>query len=66
MIVRAVYRSRVEYVELKEGATARDLILRMGLNPSDTVALRMGTPIPLTEHLQHHEEITLLSVASGG
>jgi len=48
------------------GATARDVLVRLGQSVDGTVVVRSGTPIPETETVAEGDRLLLLSAFSGG
>jgi sulfur carrier protein ThiS len=53
-------------VEVPAGATARDVLVRLGQSVDGTVVVRGGVPIPETEVLGDGDRLMLLSAFSGG
>lgn len=53
-------------LELPDGATAGDLLKRVGVSRDHVLVLRRATPIVETERLADGDEIVLLSAFSGG
>ncbi len=68
MRVRAdlVQRHTIQEVELGPGATAMDLLKRLGLSPDAHLLLRDEMPIPVDEPLKDGEQLQILAVISGG
>jgi sulfur carrier protein ThiS len=53
-------------VEVPVGATARDVLARLGQSVDGTVVVRGGVPIPETEAVAEGDRLMLLSAFSGG
>ncbi|HUR62734.1 MAG TPA: MoaD/ThiS family protein [Candidatus Thermoplasmatota archaeon] len=69
MKVHATFRPRRREdcdVEVPAGATARDVLVKLGQSVDGTVVVRAGTPIPETEALVDGDRLMLLSAFSGG
>ena len=67
--VHATFRPRRRddcELEVPPGATARDVLLRLGQSVDGTVVVRGGTPIPETEAVADGDRLLLLSAFSGG
>lgn len=52
--------------EVQGGATARDVILKIGLDPEAVLVLRNGKLVDDSAILQDGDEVKLISVVSGG
>ncbi|MBC7258893.1 MAG: MoaD/ThiS family protein [Chloroflexi bacterium] len=61
-----VVRYRGKQYELKAGMTARDAILKLGLDPEAVLVLRNGKLVDDSAILEDGDEITLVAVVSGG
>jgi thiamine biosynthesis protein ThiS len=61
-----VVRYRGKQYELKAGMTARDAILKLGLDPEAVLVLRNGKLVDDSVILEDGDEITLVAVVSGG
>ena len=69
MKVHATFRPRRRddcEVDVPPGATARDVLVRLGQSVDGTVVVRSGTPIPETETVAEGDRLLLLSAFSGG
>jgi sulfur carrier protein ThiS len=67
--VHATFRPRRREdcdVEVPTGATARDVLVKLGQSVDGTVVVRAGTPIPETEPVAEGDRLLLLSAFSGG
>ncbi len=53
-------------VELEEGATGMSLVEHLDLTPDSLILARSSKPIPIDEELRDGENVTLISVVSGG
>jgi sulfur carrier protein ThiS len=53
-------------VEVASGATARDVLVRLGQSVDGTVVVRGGVPIPETDAVAEGDRLLLLSAFSGG
>jgi sulfur carrier protein ThiS len=54
------------WVELREGAVARDAVRAAGESPEGSAVLRDGTPIPLDEPMIEGTLLTVVPTFSGG
>jgi len=61
-----VVQYRGKQYELKAGMTARDAILKLGLDPEAVLVLRNGKLVDDSVILEDGDEITLVAVVSGG
>lgn len=61
-----VVRYRGKQYEPKAGMTARDAILKLGLDPEAVLVLRNGKLVDDSVILEDGDEITLVAVVSGG
>jgi sulfur carrier protein ThiS len=57
---------RDKQYEVKSGSTARDVILKIGLDPEAVLVLRNGKLVDDSAILQDDDEVKLISVVSGG
>jgi len=63
-MMKIVYRNK-EW-NLPHGMTVRDAIIKAGLDPEATLALRAGKLINEDTLVQENDTITLVAVVSGG
>ncbi len=61
-----VVRYRGKQYEVKAGMTARDAILKLGLDPEAVLVLRNGKLVDDSAILQDGDEVTIVAVVSGG
>lgn len=61
-----VVRYRGKEYEVKAGMTARDAILKLGLDPEAVLVLRNGKLVDDSAILQDGDEVTIVAVVSGG
>lgn len=61
-----VIRYRGKEYEVKAGMTARDAILKLGLDPEAVLVLRNGKLVDDSVILEDGDEVTLVAVVSGG
>lgn len=61
-----VIRYRGKQYEVKAGMTARDAILKLGLDPEAVLVLRNGKLVDDSAILEDDDEVTVVAVVSGG
>lgn len=61
-----VIRFRGKQYELKGGMTARDAVLKLGLDPEAVLVLRNGKLVDDSVILEDGDEVTIVAVVSGG
>ncbi len=61
-----VIHYRGKRYEVKAGMTARDAILKLGLDPEAVLVLRNGKLVDDSAILEDGDEITIVAVVSGG
>lgn len=57
---------RFDDVNLKGGATGKELLKKLNLAPDAHIITRKGSPIPLDEELRTGDKINIIQVISGG
>jgi len=63
-MVKIIYRDKTW--DIKPGSTVRHIIVKVGLNPESTLAVRNGKLINEETLTQDGDEIRLVGVVSGG
>jgi len=61
-----VIHYRGKQYEVKAGMTARDAILKLGLDPEAVLVLRNGKLVDDSAILEDGDEVTIVAVVSGG
>jgi sulfur carrier protein ThiS len=64
--VQFIPSKETKEVELKEGATGLSLVEHLDLTPDSLILARSDKPIPIDDELKDGENVTLISVVSGG
>jgi sulfur carrier protein ThiS len=57
---------RGEKYEMKGGMTARDLVLKLGLDPEAVLVVRNGKMVDDSAIMEDDDEVRLVAVISGG
>ena len=64
--VRLLPENRDVEVEISEGETIGDLLVKLGVSRESHIVLVDGSPIPETERVPMEGEIVVVRVVSGG
>jgi sulfur carrier protein ThiS len=64
--VQFIPSKETKEVELEEGATGMSLVESLDLTPDSIILARSNKPIPIDDELKDGENVTLISVVSGG
>ncbi len=64
--VRLLPENRDVEVEISEGETIGDLLVKLGVSRESHIVLVDGSPVPETERVPKEGEIVVVRVVSGG
>ena len=66
MIIEVELDKNKKKIELPDGSVVETVLASLDLHPDAFIAIRGGTPIPLTAILVDKDKVRLIRVASGG
>ncbi len=64
--VKFIPSRETKELELEEGATGMTLVKILDIAPDSHILARSDKPIPIDEELKDGDDLTLISVVSGG